>query len=328
LAALAVLSSCGNTGYKKTKSGILYKIITSGHDTLVKEGNVVRLDFLVKIERTDSVLNTSYGKMPAFIPVQAPNPMAGNNYDPLEILPMLHNHDSAIVVQLVDSLNKKNPMQQLPPFLKKGDKILITFKVTRVYANDSAATADKQAEMAKERTRQEEDQVKEIAKRKKESEEDLKSQVPQMEKWLADKKIAAQKTGRGTFVEIKDPGTGITADSGMYATVRYTGKTLADGKVFQSNMEATAQPFTFQVGIGGAIPGWDDALRLFKKGGKGTLYIPGALAYGKTPPPGSPFKPNESLVFDIVVEDVSVTPPAPKNAPAMGGGTPPPAGQH
>src|SRR5207253_8709610 len=111
-------------------------------------------------------------------------------------------------------------------------------------------------------------------------------------KWLADKKINAQKAGRGTFVEIKEPGTGPQADSGMYASVRYTGKSLADGKVFQSNMESKDTAFTFVVGTGAAILGWDDGLKLFKKRGNGTVYIPGALAYGKNQPPGSPFKHN------------------------------------
>lgn len=316
LAALAILSSCGNTGYKKTKSGLLYKIIGNGNSAQVKAGNVIKFNYTVKLGSNDSVLNSTYGKMPGFYTIAPPNPMAGDNYDPAEIFSMLHENDSAVVVQMVDSLLKKNPMQQLPPFIKKGDKVLITFKILHVYPSDSASMPDKQAAMAQERARQEQEQVKEMAKRKKDAEEDLKTQVPELEKWLADKKINAQKAGRGTFVEVKDPGTGLQADSGMYATVRYTGKTLADGKVFQSNMEATAQPFTFIVGTGGAIPGWDDGLKLFKKGGKGTLYIPGALAYGKNPPPGSPFKPNESLAFDIVVEDVSATPPAQK-APTM-----------
>ncbi len=315
LAGLALLSSCGNTGYKRTKSGILYKLITSGHDSLLKPGSVMRLDFKVKLGSTDSVLNSSYDKAPAFITIQPANPMGGDNYDPSEVFPLLHNNDSAVVIQMVDSLLKKNPMG-LPPFLKKGDKIVYTFKVSHVYANDVEAQADKQAAQAKERAKMEEEQQKEMAKRKKEAEEDLKTELPEMQKWLADKKINAQQTGRGTFVEVKNPGAGLQADSGMYASIRYTGKTLAEGKVFQSNMDSIQQAFTFMVGTGGSIPGFDEGVKLFKKGGKGTLYIPGALAYGKNPPPGSPFKPNESLIFDIVVEDVSATPPSPKNAPA------------
>jgi FKBP-type peptidyl-prolyl cis-trans isomerase FkpA len=56
----------------------------------------------------------------------------------------------------------------------------------------------------------------------------------------------------------------------------------------------------------------DGGLPLFKKGGKGTLYVPGALAYGRYPPQNSPFKANQALVFDIEVVDVSDTPPPPQ----------------
>ncbi|MBS1565828.1 MAG: FKBP-type peptidyl-prolyl cis-trans isomerase, partial [Bacteroidetes bacterium] len=231
LAALAILSSCGNTGYKKTKSGILYKIIRNGNEPQVKEGNILRFYYAVKLGSTDSVLNSNYGRAAAFAPVQAANPMMGDNYNPTEIFPMLHNGDSAVVVQLVDSLMKKNPMQQFPPFIKKGDKILITFKINKVYPNDSSARGDQQAEAVKERAYQEQQQAAEIAKRKKEADDDLKKQIPELEKWLADRKISAQKTGRGTFVEIKEPGAGLQADSGMYVSIRYAGKTLADGKV-------------------------------------------------------------------------------------------------
>ena len=311
LAAVAAFSSCGgNMGYKKTKSGLLYKIIRTNSDALVKEGNVIKFNYQIKVGSTDSVLNTTYGKMPGYAPISAPNPQMNDGYSPAEIFPMLHNGDSAVVVQLVDSLIKKNPMQQLPAFLKKGDKVLYTFKVTQVFQADSLGRADMQAEQLKDRGRQELERAKEMAKRATEAEEDLKAQVPEMQKWLADKKIAAVKTGKGTFVQVTNPGSGLSADSGKYVTVRYTGKTLTDGKVFESTMDSSkAQPFVFLVGTGGAIPGWDEGLPMFKKGGKGTLYIPGALAYGRNPRPGSPFKPNEALVFDIYVVDVSATPP-------------------
>src|SRR4051812_25126765 len=135
LAALGVLSSCGsNMGYKKTKSGILYKIISSGNNPLVKEGNVIKFNYMVKLGVKDTVLNSSYGKMPGYQPIAAPNPMApGGDYSPTEIFPMLHDGDSAVVVQMIDSLLKKNPMQQLPPYIKKGDKLIISFKILHVF---------------------------------------------------------------------------------------------------------------------------------------------------------------------------------------------------
>ena len=128
-----------------------------------------------------------------------------------------------------------------------------------------------------------------------------------------EKALTAEKTGKGTYVLIKEQGTGPKADTGKYVSVRYEGKTLNDGKVFESNMDPQKQPYIFQLGVPSdrsPIRGWEEGLLLLKKGGKGTFYIPGALAYGKNPPPNSPFKANEALVFDIYLVDVSDTAPA------------------
>jgi FKBP-type peptidyl-prolyl cis-trans isomerase FkpA len=300
LAVTIAFTSCkNNVDYKKTKSGIMYKIFSDGKDSLVKPGNVMKLNFTIKIGSTDSVLQTSVGKMPIFVPIEANVP--ADAYSQLEVFGMLRKGDSAVIVQLVDSLMKKNPGGQMPPFLKKGDKLLTVVKVINVFASQELANNDRQAETDKEKQRQE-----------KEVEEDLVKGNADMTAWLAKKNITAIKTGRGTYVEIKNPGTGAQVDSGKFATVRYEGKTLSDGKIFQSTMDPKSQPYTFKVGVGGAIPGWDEGLKLFKKGGKGTLYIPGPLAYGKNPPQGSAFKPNEAMIFDIDVVDVSDTQPAPQ----------------
>jgi FKBP-type peptidyl-prolyl cis-trans isomerase FkpA len=285
--------------YKRTKSGIMYKIFSDSKDSLVKPGNIMKLNFTIKIGSTDSVLQTSVGKMPIFVPIEANVP--ADAYSQLEVFGMLRKGDSAVIVQLVDSLMKKNPGGQMPPFLKKGDKLLTIVKVINVFPSQELANNDRQAETDKEKLRQE-----------KEVEEDLVKGNADMTAWLAKKNITAVRTGRGTYVEIKNPGAGAQADSGKFVSVRYEGKTLADGKIFQSTMDPKSQPYTFKVGVGGAIPGWDEGLPLFKKGGKGTLYIPGPLAYGKNPPQGSTFKLNEAMIFDIEVVNVSDTQPAPQ----------------
>jgi FKBP-type peptidyl-prolyl cis-trans isomerase FkpA len=56
------------------------------------------------------------------------------------------------------------------------------------------------------------------------------------------------------------------------------------------------------------IPGWDDGLKVFKKGGKGTLYIPAFMAYDAQPGPGR--KPFENLMFDVEIVDVTDAPAA------------------
>ena len=127
--------------------------------------------------------------------------------------------------------------------------------------------------------------------------------VQEMEAYLKNKNIAAQKAGKGTFVTIQQQGTGPQADSGKYVTVKYAGRVLATDSVFQSNS------VTFQLGQGKVISGWDEGLKAFKEGGKGTLYIPGFRAYGKYPPQGSPFKPFEALIFDVEMLKVSDTKP-------------------
>jgi FKBP-type peptidyl-prolyl cis-trans isomerase FkpA len=297
VAALSFAACKNNADYRKTKSGMMYKIFSDSKDSVVKIGNIMKLNFTIKVGSSDSVLKTTVGEMPAFIPVQD---VPADAYSQLEVFNMLRKGDSAVIVQLIDTIVKKT-QQQLPPFFKKGDKIITLVKVLDVFKTPELATKDREAETAKERTRIE-----------KQTEIDLVKGDADMAAWLSGKNIKAVKTGKGTYVVVKEPGTGMQADSGKYVTVRYEGKTLADGKVFESTMDPQKQPYSFQLGVPSErspIRGWEDGLPLFKKGGKGTLYIPGALAYGKNPPPNSPFKPNEPLVFDIYLVDVSDTMP-------------------
>jgi len=298
VAALSFASCKNNADYRKTKSGLMYKIFSSTKDSAVKPGNIMKLNFTIKVGSSDSVLKTTVGESPAFIPVQE---VPADAYSQLEVFNMLHKGDSAVIVQLIDTILKKT-QQPLPPFFKKGDKIITTVKVLDVFTSPELATKDRDAEGVKEKARQE-----------KQMEADLVKGDADMATWLSGKSIKAEKTGKGTYVLIKEQGTGPKADTGKYVSVRYEGKTLNDGKVFESNMDPQKQPYTFQLGVPSdrsPIRGWEEGLLSFKKGGKGTLYIPGALAYGKNPPPNSPFKPNEALVFDIYLVDVSDTAPA------------------
>jgi FKBP-type peptidyl-prolyl cis-trans isomerase len=290
-ASLVVLGACdGGSSYKKTSSGIMYRIISEGKGPAVKVGDFIKLHYTRKVD--DSLMESTFGKMPAYAKVDS----VEGQYSPVEIFRLLRKGDSVVVVELVDTLMKKVPMGQLPPFLKKGGKITTAFRVVDVFSSEDLARTDGEAEMTKERGR-----------REKESDAKSVEQIKQMESYLAKNNIKAQKTGRGTYVAIQDPGTGPAADSGKYVSVKYTGRLLADNKVFESNMDGSRPPISFMIGTGGVIRGWDEGLALLKKGGKATLYIPGFLAYGPDPGPGG--KTYESLVFDVELVDVSNTPP-------------------
>ncbi len=77
--------------------------------------------------------------------------------------------------------------------------------------------------------------------------------------------------------------------------VHYHG-TLVDGTVFDSSVDR-GEPISLSVN--GVIAGWQEALPLMTVGSKWKLYIPGNLAYGDYPPPGSKIGPGASLIFEV-----------------------------
>ncbi len=141
---------------------------------------------------------------------------------------------------------------------------------------------EQEEEMAKMKKQMEEQRMKEEAEMEKSGE--AAKGVKAMEEYLAKKNIQAQKTGKGTFVLIKEQGTGPAAELGKYVNVKYTGKILRTDSTFESNV------FPLHLGEDPVIAGWTEGLQLFKQGGKGTLYIPGFRAYGANPRPGSGFQ--------------------------------------
>lgn len=122
-----------------------------------------------------------------------------------------------------------------------------------------------------------------------------------IQKYIADKKLAGfQRLPSGLYVAITQPGTGATIQKGQTASALYSGTTL-EGKVFDSNTRA-ANPFSFVVGNGQVIAGWDEGFTLLNKGSKATLLIPSGLAYGNRAI--STLPANAILRFDVEVTDI------------------------
>lgn len=96
-------------------------------------------------------------------------------------------------------------------------------------------------------------------------------------------------------------GTGAEAVPGKSVTVNYVGM-LPDGKVFDASA-SHGQPFTFNLGGGQVIKGWDQGVVGMKVGGKRRLIIPADLAYGNQAV-GGVIPANATLVFDIELLDV------------------------
>src|SRR5579884_1634614 len=97
-------------------------------------------------------------------------------------------------------------------------------------------------------------------------------------------------------------GTGATATPGKTVKVHYTGW-LTNGKKFDSSLDR-GQPFSFPLGGGQVIRGWDEGVAGMKVGGKRQLRIPPDLGYGARGA-GGVIPPNSTLIFDVELLDVS-----------------------
>jgi FKBP-type peptidyl-prolyl cis-trans isomerase len=96
-------------------------------------------------------------------------------------------------------------------------------------------------------------------------------------------------------------GNGAAAQSGKTVFVHYTGW-LTDGKKFDSSKDR-GQPFSFPLGAGRVIKGWDEGVAGMKVGGKRRLVIPSSLGYGAAGA-GGVIPPNATLVFEVELLDV------------------------
>jgi len=279
--AAATLASCSQE-YKKTKSGLVYKIYSDEKGPVAKKGQIIKFHFTQKVR--DSVMFESYSASPIYLGVDSPGPV----YKPEELFTSVRKGDSLVVVMLGDSINKKFG---LPAYMRKEDKLTFTFKILEVFENEQAFNADRMKVVEAEKAKQ--------------------------DKVFADyiaKKSNLQKTALGTYVEIKTLGDGPKCDSGKLVSVRYTGKLIPSEKEFESNM-AGGDPVRFVVGRDQIIAGWHDGVPLFRKGGKGTLYIPGPLAYGEQQPRIPDAKPFQPMIFEIEIVDVQDAPKQPQIQP-------------
>jgi FKBP-type peptidyl-prolyl cis-trans isomerase FkpA len=289
---LIIMVGCSEKGgFKKTRSGLAYKIISNGKGPIVKKGELIKIHFSNKVH--DSLIGSTYGSMPTYAQVDS----IGPEYNPAEIFPLLRKGDSAIIVLEVDTLLKRNP-GQLPPSFRAKDKMVLTIRVLEILPTREAVQQDQMEEMAKQKQR---DDVRKV------------NEIKEIEQYIAKNNIKAQQTKNGVFYEIQNPGSGPQADSGKLVSINYTGY-LMDGKFFDSNVDSNKQvekhpltSFEFIAGLQGAIQGMLEGVTVFKEGGKGRLFIPSVLGYGAH---GSPpvIKPYQNLIFEIEVTSVKDAP--------------------
>jgi FKBP-type peptidyl-prolyl cis-trans isomerase len=185
---LVALASCGHSDYKKTSTGLVYEIIKNGKGDLLKQGEYLKVNFKF-ILNDDSVLQNTFGKMPAYGPVDTSRL---NMHSFTDILPMMRVGDSAIIVQSVDTLKK---LGQIPPAdttFKPGSTIKMYVKIEAKFKDQQAVEADY----------------------KQEEKNQLQREITAIDAELKKKGITATKSANGVFVQVTNPGNGPQVDTG------------------------------------------------------------------------------------------------------------------
>jgi peptidylprolyl isomerase len=113
---------------------------------------------------------------------------------------------------------------------------------------------------------------------------------------------ADQAPGAALITEDLEVGTGDEATPGRRVEVHYVGVAWSTGEQFDASWDRN-NTFTFKLGAGQVIPGWEQGVAGMKVGGRRWMRIPPAMAYGTRGAPGA-IAPNETLVF--VVDLLSV----------------------
>jgi FKBP-type peptidyl-prolyl cis-trans isomerase len=289
--AVFMLASCKNADYEKTPSGLLYKIIPGNQNgPKLKAGQFVKMniEYILPLpgSNKDSVLNSTYGQMPGY---QAIDTGSRTHYTIMEVLPKCSVGDSVECVISIDTLKNMGAIPDYTKSFARGGVIHCNAKILQVFNTQQELMVDYQAG------------IKSITA----------GETKDLEAYVAAKGIKTQSTKNGVLVHIDSLGDSKNmADSGKQVTIMYKGYLETTGVVFDTNMDSTkghTQPIDVVLGRHSVIPGWEEGLTVFGKGGKGTMFIPAMLAYG--PQGRMPTIPQyANLIFDVEIKDIKVAP--------------------
>jgi FKBP-type peptidyl-prolyl cis-trans isomerase len=121
-----------------------------------------------------------------------------------------------------------------------------------------------------------------------------KKELELLQTYLDEHNITTEPTSSGLYYIETLEGDGDYPQIGNRVTVNYEGRFL-DGEVFDTSYNK--DPFSFNLGFGIVIKGWDEGIMYMKNGGKATLIIPSSLAYGSQA--NGEIPPYSTLIFDV-----------------------------
>ncbi|WP_437921967.1 FKBP-type peptidyl-prolyl cis-trans isomerase [Sphingobacterium sp. LRF_L2] len=306
-AAVTLLAIAACQNFKKGEGGLEYNIVKDAGADKAKAGDLLSVDMIVKSDRKDSLLQSTYDiGLPQIVNI-APDSIPGlyaGDYN--SMFKFLGEGDSAVFRLNLDTMAAKTG-QPKPEFADKY--VTFTIKVRKHFKKGSLTDSALYAQID--------------SYFKGEIEGLKKAEEGKLAGYIADKKLEPKKTASGLQYVVASEGKGNKPAVGDTVVVNYTG-TLVSGKVFDTNNVDEAkksnsfnpmrkyEPIRFRVGHDPVIQGWTEGLQLLTKGSKATLLVPSNLGYGERG--GGAIPPYAPLVFEVELVDVI---PGPAATPAL-----------
>lgn len=269
LCASVFLLSCNEyKGYKKSDSGLYYKFFSQNMSGYVPQfDDVLTINMEIRTKE-DSLIHP----LREITTMMQPSKFKA---DIFEALSMMHEGDSAAFIINAEKYFNSYNYGNKPSFV--DSKTMLWFTISIVKIETASQYKTKNLQMMTEQEKQ------------------------QIELYLANNQIEEIPTESGLYYIETKKGRGTHPIAGQTCVVHYTGK-LLDGTVFDSSLER-GEPFSFRLGAGEVIKGWDEGLALMKKGGKAQLIVPSAIGYGDRGA-GSMIPPYSPLLFEVELIDI------------------------
>lgn len=295
------LGACDNCFFKKTATGLQYKVARKGEGPGPKDGEVMLFDILYKTKGGKTLFNSAEQDIP--IVLQYYDSVYQKDGGLKEAISMLQKGDSTIFKLSAKALLGGDFEQAAAQHnLDESSTLLLHLSVKDIMPEDAFREWEaKQYNLMQE-------------KWKEKAEQQLQKDVEAIDSYLKENKITAQSTASGLRYVIDQPGWGTSPQPGNKVKVNYTGKTL-EGKVFDTSLAEVAEkqgvhnplrayePLEFELGSKQVIQGWEEGITLLKKGAKARLFIPSTLAYGEHTV-GEHIKANSILIFEVELVDI------------------------
>ncbi len=296
--AVVFLAACENSNDFVTKTGVEVSCLIKGDGSVPLKDSIVLIQLKITTEDGEVLTETT------------PDKPLGLAYDPemeagdlQEVLTNLEVGDSVTFKTTAHNLFVETYKTQLPPDMDSASLITINVRFAKQMSQDAY------------RAYMDEMRLKMQAESAKLLEEKSTTDLEEIDAFLEENGIEAQIAESGLRYIVEKQGTGASIEPGDVVTVNYAGR-LLEGTYFDTSIESVAKeqglyderrapykPFSFTIGRGQVIPGWDQGIPLFNVGGKGTIYIPSPMGYGSRQS-GAIIMPYSILVFDVEVVGV------------------------